>query len=270
MLTVTTPKNETKPLDWFKPDQGELDRHDDPEETRRLGEDMQANGQLQPVAATEDGRIIFGHGRWKGAKEFGIPTLEVKIFPAMSDTQFALTRAAENLQRKELTPYRRWRLCADLMCINSHWQQTDLARHLHLHPSQVGRLLSPSKCVQEAQDALKAGKITISDTDTLSKEDEATQVEMLAEKLAGNIEGRDALKRYGRRKRATATPAVRASKIKVPLVSGTVVTVAGDDISLEEAIDAANDAVKQMKAAVAKGLNAKTAMNVWKDVAAAG
>ena len=46
--------------------------------------------------------------------------------------------------------------------------------------------------------------------------------------------------------------------------------MAGDGISLEEAIDAAGEAVKQMKAAVAKGLNAKTAMNVWKDVAAAG
>ena len=132
------------------------------------------------------------------------------------------------------------------------------------------RLLSPSKCVQEAQDALKAGKITISDTYAMSKRPESEQADMLAKKLAGDIEGRDGMEQYGRRKRATATPAVRASKIKVPLVSGTVVTVAGDAISLEEAIDAATDAVKQMKAAVAKGLNAKTAMNVWKDVAAAG
>ena len=62
---------------------------------------------------------------------------------------------------------------------------------------------------------------------------------------------------------------MRASKIKVPLVSGPVVTVSGDEITLEEAIEAAGEAVKQMRAAVAKGLNAKTAMNVWRDIAAA-
>jgi ParB-like chromosome segregation protein Spo0J len=84
---------------------------------------MLAKGQLQPVGATEEGRMIFGHGRWLAAKAAGIKSLEVKLFPAsLSDTQFKLMRAAENLQRKELTGYQKWGLCADLMSGNQTWQ----------------------------------------------------------------------------------------------------------------------------------------------------
>ena len=78
---VSKPATEQRPTDWFKPDQRELDRHDDPEKTRHLGEDMLANGQLQAVGATEDGRMIFGHGRWLAAKAVGIKTLEPSDSP---------------------------------------------------------------------------------------------------------------------------------------------------------------------------------------------
>ena len=92
---------EHRPLDWFKTDDRELARHDDPEKVRLQGEDMLAKGQLQPVGATEDGRMIFGHGRWLAAKAAGMKTLEVKVFPAsLSDTQFRLIRAAEADRKK--------------------------------------------------------------------------------------------------------------------------------------------------------------------------
>jgi hypothetical protein len=63
---------------------------------------------------------------------------------------------------------------------------------------------------------------------------------------------------------------VRTAKIKCPLPNGQIVTVAGNELSLEDAIESLSEAVKLMKAALAKGLNAKTAERVWKDVAAAG
>src|SRR6266567_7620672 len=100
---------ECRPLDWFKTDAGQLARHGDPEKVRLRGLDMLAHGQLQPVGATDDGRLIFGHGRWLAAKAAGIKTLEVKLYPAsLSDTQFKLIRAAENWQRSELTGYQKW------------------------------------------------------------------------------------------------------------------------------------------------------------------
>src|SRR5262249_51781355 len=148
--------------------------------------DMQANGQLQPVGATEDARMIFGHGRWLAAKAVGIKTLEVKLFPAtMSDTQFYLARAAENLQRKDLTGHQKWLLCADLMCGNATWTQQDLAKHLHLSAPMVTQLLSPSKCTAAWQEALAAGKVTISDCYSASKLEKAAQDGLLQLKLSG-------------------------------------------------------------------------------------
>ncbi len=261
----------TKPLSWFKANPNQPRKEFSEAELRSLGASMKAQGQLQPVGATSDGTLLWGERRLRAAVLAALLELMVIITDrVLSDTEIRLIQLAENLHRADLTGYEKWVACYELLTINQAWTQTDLAEHVHLHPSQVTRLLSPSKCSGPWQEALKAGKVTISDCYAASKLNDAEQAEMLAKKLAGEIEGRDGMEQYGRRKRATATPAVRASKIKVPLVSGTVVTVAGDDISLEEAIDAATDAVKQMKAAVAKGLNAKTAMNVWKDVAAAG
>ncbi len=207
---------EHRPLDWFKPDQRELDRHDDPDEIRRLGEDMRANGQLQAVAATEDGRVIFGHGRYLAAPVAGFKTLEVKLWPAtLPDTQFKLIRASENLQRKELKGYQKWLLCADLMACNANWQLKDLAEALHLDPSMLTRLLSPSKCIPAWQEALKAEKAGISDCYAASKLPPEEQAELLALKLSGA--SRDTIEQTGRKKRAMAAPAVRLSRVKIAM-----------------------------------------------------
>src|SRR5262245_38466954 len=164
------------PLEQFKPDPKELARHNDPEKVRQCGESMLARGQLQPVAATEDGRMIFGHGRYLAAKAAGIKTLEVKIYPAsLTDTEFRLIRAAENLQRTELTGYQKWLLCADLMCCNPDWLQKTLAEKLNVSEKMVTVNLSPSKCIVAVQEALKQGQIGISDAYAISKLSEQEQ-----------------------------------------------------------------------------------------------
>jgi len=221
--TTTKPITEHRPLDWFKPDERELARHDDPEKVRLLGQDMQANGQLQAVGATEDGRIIFGHGRWLAAKAAGIKTLEVKLYPAsLPDTQFKLIRAAENLQRKDLTSYQKWMLCADLMCGNPTWQMKDLAEVMHLAQPAVTKLLSPSKCIPAAQEALREGKIGITDCYEMSRVPAEQQGELLRLKLSGT--SRDGLAERVRKQKKQATPQVRAKRIVCQLVSGVSVT----------------------------------------------
>jgi hypothetical protein len=86
----------------------------------------------------------------------------------------------------------------------------------------------------------------------------------------GRGDHRDSRQQAGRRKRAEATPAVRTSRIRCPLVGGATVTVAGADISLDEAIEALKDAIKAMTKARDTGLDAKTAQAVWRDMAKAG
>ena len=56
--------------------------------------------------------IIFRLGNWLAAKAAGLKTLRARIYPAaLTDTEIKLIRAAENLQRNELTGYQKWLLC---------------------------------------------------------------------------------------------------------------------------------------------------------------
>ncbi len=257
----------SKPISWFKPDPKQPRRGFDESELRLLGESLRKK-QLQPVLAKPDGTIIAGERRFRAATLAGLKDLMVIVTDEpLTEAEIRAVQLTENIHRADLTGYEKWSACAELMCMNPNWQQKDLADRLHLDPSMVTRLLSPSKCIPAAQEALRDGKIGISDAYALSKLPQQDQTGLLALKLSGG--SRDALEQAGRKKRAGSASAVRAAKIKVPLVGGHVVTVSGDEITLEEAIDAAGEAVKQMKAAVAKGLNAKTAMNVWRDIVAA-
>jgi ParB family chromosome partitioning protein len=262
---------EHRPLEWFKIDANELARHDDPEKVRLQGEDMLAKGQLQPVGATEDGRMIYGHGRYLSAKVVGIKTLEVKLFPAsLSDTQFKLIRAAENLQRKELSGYRKWLLCRDLMSANPEWLVKDLTQQLHIDQSMGTRLLSPSKCILAWQEALGEGKVGISDCYAASKLGEAEQAELLRLKLSGA--SRDAIEQVGRRGRkgkSAKDEAGQVAKVHCELPTGVNITVSGKCLSLGTAIDALTDAIKEMKAAKASGYTAKTFAASMRDKAKA-
>ena len=214
-------------------------------------------------------KVVDGHRRLAGLELLGQTEVEVLLTDQELDDKAVLEVGLTTaIHRADLSGFDKFQACVKLLELNPGWQNQDLARCVKLDPSTVTRLLSPSKCVAEVVEALRENKIAISDAYEISKqEDREGQLRLLALKNAGA--SREVLAAQVRKQRAAATPAVRVSKIKVPLVSGAVVTVSGDEITLEEAIEAAGEAVKQMKAAVAKSLNARTAMNVWRDIAAA-
>jgi len=255
--TCPTVSTEIRPLEWFILDEREVARHDDPEKILLQGNDLLEKGQLQQVGATEDRRMIFGHGRWLAAKAVGIKTLEVKIFPqTVSETEFKLIRAAENLQRKELTFYRKWQLAVELLTANSTWSQKTLAAKLHLSESMIVRLLSPSKCTPRWQEALRDGLVGISDCYAASKLPPGEQDGLLTLKLSGA--SRDAIESAGRKSRSAATPAVRSRKITCPLAGGINVTVSGAEMTLDEMIEALIEAGREARKARDMGLHAKT------------
>ena len=256
------PKTETWPVEKFKPDPKELTRHDDPDAVARLGHDMLANGQLQAVGATEDATMT--RGQILAAKAVGIKTVEVKVYPAwIGDTQFRLIRGAENIHRKDLTGYQKWMLCADLMCGNPQWAMKDLAEGMHLDPSMVTRLLSPSKCTPAWQDALRDGKVGISDCYSASLLSPADQAGLLALKLGGA--SRDEIARVSRKRRNGTTPTVKLSRVRCPLSTGTVVTVQGAEMTLEEMIEAFRPALEAARRANKDAIDIKTAERVWRD-----
>jgi ParB/RepB/Spo0J family partition protein len=263
------PQLTTKPVTFFKPDAKQARQHYDEGEDRSLGESMQALGQLQPVGAKPDGTMLWGHRRLRAALLVGLKELQVIITDKpLSDSDVRIIQLTENMQRSDLSGVEQWRGCAELMCMNPHWAMKDLAEHLHLDPSMVTRLLSPSKCISAVQEALAEGKIGISDCYALSKADEREQARLLALKLAGA--SRDAIEQAGRKSRNGKAAALKVTRIRCPVNGGAVVQVSGKSLDLDDAIEAAQEWVKEAKKASEQGLDARTFERVCRDKAKRG
>ncbi|QEL18774.1 ParB/RepB/Spo0J family partition protein [Limnoglobus roseus] len=255
----------SKPLTWFKTNP-QVRKLFDEAELRLLGESLKVR-QLQPVVAKPDGTLIAGERRFRAAKLAGLATLDVVISEEpLTDSQLRIFQLTENVHRADLTGFEKWQACVELQQLNPQWMAKDLAQHLHLDPSMVTRILSPSKCIVPAQEALAAGKLGISDCYALSKVDEPQQAELLAMKLNGA--SRDAIEQQGRKRRASTAPAVRLSRVRISLPEVSIV-VTGDGISLDEVIDALAEAGKEAKKAREQSLDVKTWENVMRDRAKA-
>ena len=273
-MTFTIPDRfiESWTLDRFHPDPREVARHDDPDALRRLGEDMLANGQLQPAGSTAVGRVIFGTGRVLAAIAVGMKILDTWVYPDnLGDTQLGLIRLAENVHRKELSGFMMWHSCAELLCGNAEWRIVDLATHLHLTPSAVTRILSPGKCTPAWQEALQRGNVGVSDCYQASLLPESEQAALLALKMGdgtGKRLGRDALAAASRKLRQTTDPtAPKLARVRLPLPTGRTLVVSGADMTLSELIDTLVQALEMARRAGRDSLDVRTAERVWKDKA---
>lgn len=266
---IPTTTIEMWPIDRFKPDERELARHSDPDAILRLGDDMLAKGQLQPVGALANGLMIYGHGRWLAALKKGVLVLEVKVYPAdLSDTQVRLIRASENLHRKDLNGWQKFILCSELMCGNASWKMQDLAKALNQDASTITRILSPSKCTEEWQNALRDGKVGVSDCYAASKLAHSQQAGLLALKLSGA--SRDQIEEAGRKVRAPKVDAVKLARVVCSLAGGVKVTVAGTEMDLGGLIEALQSALEAARKANRDGLDVRTMERVLRDRARAG
>ena len=255
-----------KALAWFKIDpqvrkslnqKGQAQQPVDEADLRSLGESMKALGQLQPVGAKPDGTLLWGERRFRAAQLVGIKELLCIVTDRpLSDTEIRLIQLTENMHRADLTAYEKWLACSEILCGNANWTQKELAEHLHLSESMVVRLLSPSRCSPEWQQALREGKVGISDCYAASKLPEAEQAGLLALKLSGA--SRDAIEQAGRKSRNGKAAAVKVSRVKCPLPSGATIVVSGTAISLDDMIEAMQELVKKAKRASEQGWDCKT------------
>ena len=256
----------SKPIAFFKPDPSQPRKHFPQPEEALLGASL-LKKQLVPLLARADGTIIDGERRWRAAKVAGLTTLDVIITEEkLSQSQIKEMQLVTAMQREELTGHEKWLGCAELMCMNPGWQMKDLAEHLHLDPSMVTRLLSPSKCVPAWQEALAAGKAGISDCYAASKLPEAEQAGLLALKLSGA--SRDSIDQAGRKSRTRTVAAVRVSRIRCPVPGkGATVVVSGAAITLGDMIEAMTDLLKLAKRESEKGIDARTFEKVCRALA---
>lgn len=263
---ATVPVGDLKhPPNWVRQDTGSQ------EERIALARSYQAR-PINLILISPDGFIRDGNRRVAAIIEDSGPTTPVmvcvtdeEITPAvMLEIQI---ESAEHT--KSLTGYEQFVGYSEWLKLTGMTAK-ELAEKIHRHDSQVSRILSLAKCIPEVQEAAKNGSLSVSDWHKLSQLPATDQPGLLALRLSGVITDREGMGRQARKKRDESKPVVRASKIKCPLVGGSTVTVAGEDISLDDAIEAMKEATKAMSKARDQGLDAKTAQAVWKDLAAAG
>lgn len=251
-----------KPLNWFKT-APQSRRHFDETELRLLGESLKVK-QLQPVLAKPDGLLIAGERRLRAAFLAEIADLWVVITEeALTQTEVQVFQMMENTLRADLGDAEKWRACEELLRLNPTWTNKDLAQHLKLSEPTVTKYLAPSRCAKDVQEALESGRIGITTAYEISRADVGQHTELLRLKEAGA--SRDGLAEHLRKQRKAATPQVRAKRIVCPLPSGMSVTVTGQDLSLDDLIEALGDAQKEARKAREQKLCVKSFQNVMRD-----
>ena len=256
-----------KPLGWFKV-KPQVRKRFDLTELRLLGESLKVR-QLQPLVCLPDGTIIVGERRHRAAVLAGLDDLEVKIIDdPVSEAEFRRLQFIENMLRQDLTGHEQWQGCVEQLRLNPGWTQKELAEHLHIDPSMVVRLLSPSKCIESVQAALAEGRIGISDSYAISRLSEAEQAAAFAMKLSGAT--RDELASHARRQKNGDIPTVRMSRVRCELGDGVSIIVTGKELGLEEVIVALGKAQKEARKARDENLDVKTWSAVMRDRAKKG
>lgn len=257
---------QTKPLEWFKVKK-QVREHFNEQELRQLGMSLK-DRQLQPVLALSDGTLVAGERRYRAALLVGLDALDVIIADeGMTEAEIKRWQLVENMQRENLTGYEQWINSYELLTMNQ-WQLKDLAEALGITPASATRIMSPSKTTKEWQEALKEGKVTISDCYAASKVEKSEQNSMLALKLNGA--SRDDLETEGRKRRNGNKDTVKTSRIRCDISCGMAVTLTGINIGLHEFIEALGEALRDARKARDSGLDVKTFVCVQRDKAKKG
>jgi len=258
-----------KPLSWAKTEGNPRLHPGDEADLVRLGHSYKKR-PVHPLIARPDGNMIDGKRRVIGLGLIGEKEAEFLITDEdLKPEDLLEIGLITAIHRLDLSGNEKWQASQKLLSLHPGWLGKDLAEFLHLDASMVTRLLSPGKCIAEAQEALAQGKIGISDCYALSKVPADEQKRLLALRLSGA--SRDQLESEGRKRRnAGGQPKVRSSRVKCELGGNVSVIVAGNALGLDEVIEALGEALKEARKAREQKLDVKTWSAVMHDRAKNG
>ena len=254
----------SKPLDFFKLDPGNPRKTYDPEKLRELRDSL-CKKQLVPLIAKLDGTIIDGERRWRAASLDGRPEhLDVIISDEdLSPAEVKEIQLVTALHRDDLSPYEQFVGSRDWLALNPGATAKDLAAKIDRDPSTLVRILSLAKCIPPVQQAAAEGKLGLSEWYAISKVPADEQGTMLAAKRGGA--NRDQLEQRGRTLRRAESQGIKVNRLKIPLgPQGRSVTIAGSNLSLDDAIEILQETLKFARKAQGENLDGKTWVQVMK------
>jgi ParB-like chromosome segregation protein Spo0J len=238
----------------------------DPDEDRRLVESVARLGVLQPPGVLPDGLTVWGNRRVWAATEAKLKTIPVvRLKQPLSETEFLLHQFAENDVRSDLTDPEVYLVCTALREKNPGMTNAELAGLVHRDASMLTRIFAVDRLVPAAREAFLSGAFGFSIAYEIGKaESEQEQHRLLAERLGGS--SRAALARSPRVTRRTRSDeAVKASKLRIAMGEGVVVSIHGPGLTLRTAADHFLRAGKKAEKASTEGLNIRTFEQMCKD-----
>ncbi len=138
-----------------------------------LARSMDYFGQLQPirVAKTTDGKyqIIAGHRRYFAAKLAKIPKLTAEVVKGKRDRDMTTAEMlVENMQRVNLNPAEKH---DGIMALASEhgWSKKEISTRLGLSTKTINSRVSWNKLPDKTLDAIRKGKYSIEDANTLAR-----------------------------------------------------------------------------------------------------
>lgn len=254
------------PVGALKPDPNNPRKTVEEKELEQLGDDMLARGVLIPLLVRPCKTIVDGWRRYLAAQRKGIKELPC-IITDKPEEEIPAIQMSTVFHKVDMIAFDKAMACIKILELHPGWQMKDLADYLHIDASSVTRWCSLSKVVQAWKDALKAGKVGISDVYAASKLPEKDQAGLLALKLSGA--SRDQLEQAGRKKRNGNQPTVRMSRVKIAMPEGATVVVSGNDLAMADVVELLTETLKEARKA-AEQYDVKTFQSMMKDKAKAG
>jgi ParB/RepB/Spo0J family partition protein len=258
-----------KPLGFFKPDPGNPRQPLALEELQELAASLMQRQHI-PLLVKPDGTILDGYRRWSAAMLDGKPA---ELDCIITDEPLTAGEVKEiqlvtALHRADLKPYEQFVACRDWLELNPGTTAKDLATKINRDPSMLVRILSLGRCIPAVQEAAAEGKLGPSVWYEISKQPgEGEQQSMLAATLAG--ESRDQLERRGLKLRNGAASGVKVNRLTIPLGQGRSVTIAGCNLTLDDALALLQETMKSGRKALAENLDGKMWAQVMKKKAKA-
>jgi ParB family chromosome partitioning protein len=247
-------------------------RYEEPE-LRQLAKSLRQR-QWMPLIVKEPELLVLDGNRRAAAAEldgmetlFGIPVTH-ELTPGEINRMIAQLDIRHQ-HFSEIARGKLWRAIRD----ENGWTNAQLADDLGVSPSLLTKVFGNLDNPEEIQGLVEEGLLSVRDGYHLSRIADVTErLRIAREIVAGKVKPDDLTGLLRRRKQENkpVTPSVRVGRIKCPLPSGATVQVIGEGISLDDAIEAAQDWIKEAKKASEQGLDAKTFQAVMRDKAKNG
>jgi ParB/RepB/Spo0J family partition protein len=238
-----------------------------------LASSIKSEGQLVPVLIRRVGdrfKLVFGERRLRATKSLGKATISViTVDEELSASSITIKQLVENMQRESLNPIDE-SLAINQLMRSMNWSAGETCSRLGIKPAALTRSLSLLKLDDSFQRAVASGQIPASAGYELSKiEDPVKQRDLAEQYICGKLT-RDGLGGVVKaiKKRlvvSVAEPSVR--RATAVLSPGVAVTIAAANLTVDRAIEIAEEFLAKLRKARQSGISLSTALAMLKDQA---